>query len=73
MLPLDILTSWCCLAIFSSSSFFFLALSLSIFASAKLVMKWSKMPKNSSDWVVVGSSQNILQTRSNLEKWKKGF
>ncbi len=58
-------TSWCCFAIFSSSSLFFLAFSLSILASWKQVMKWSKIPKNSSLCVVTGSSQNSRHTRSN--------
>ena len=58
-------TSWCCFAIFSSSSRFLRMFWFSCLASLKLVRKKSNTPKNSSLWLVAGSSQNSLHTRSN--------
>lgn len=50
--------------LFSSSSFCFLSLSFSPFASANDIRKLSKMPKNTSGWTCLLSSQKDLSTES---------
>lgn len=53
----------------SSSSFFFLMFSFSCLASDTAWRNWSKMPKNSSGWILPASSPKCFTA---LVNWKQG-